>query len=207
MSKVALHYSSFTVTLEYFFMIKKLTVREISIAAGLSALSIITQLIHIGYQSPQWGMWIDVVAVSWVIAYFIFGLRLSLIVSCIGALMIMVFAPETWLGAIMKLTASVPLILSFALWSYTTKKPLQQFRHIPFLIVPFLVGIVIRCLLVVPLNYYIAIPIWTGMTTAKAIEAIPWYVIVFFNTVQALIDVTFAWIIVYKFKLDRFAKK
>jgi len=188
-------------------MFKKFSVREITIAAGLSALSIITQLVHIGYQSPQWGMWIDVVAVSWIIAYFIFGFRLSFLVACIGAVMITLFAPETWLGAVMKWGASVPLIISFALWTVVTKKHFHHYQKILFLAMPFVIGVLVRCLLVIPLNYYIAIPIWTGMTTAKAIMAIPWYIIAFFNIVQSLVDVSFAWIIVYKFKLDRFAKK
>ena len=188
-------------------MSKKLSVREISIVAGLSALSIITQLIHIGYQSPQWGMWVDVVAVSWIIAYFLFGFRLSFLVSLVGAAMIMVFAPETWLGALMKWTASVPLIFSFTLWTVVTKKSFHHYKQLLFLAVPFLIGIAIRCLLIIPLNYYVAIPIWTGMTTAKAIIAIPWYVIALFNVIQGLVDVLFAWIIVYRFKLDRFAKK
>lgn len=188
-------------------MFKKISVREITVAAGLSALSIITQLIHIGYQSPQWGMWIDIVAVSWIIAYFIFGFRLAFLVSLIGALMITVFAPDTWLGALMKWTASVPLIISFALGAIIMKKSFHQYKHLLFLALPLLVGLVIRCLLVIPLNYYFAIPIWTGMTTTQAIAAIPWYIIALFNVVQGLIDVGFAWIIVYKFKLNRFAKK
>ena len=188
-------------------MFRKFTVREIAITAGLSALSIITQLIHVGYQSPQWGMWIDVVAVGWIIAYFLFGFRLSLLVSIVGAIMITLFAPETWLGAVMKWVASVPLIIAFALVSILIKKSFHDYKNIPLLIFPFIVGIIVRCILVIPLNYYIAIPLWTGMTTAKAINAIPWYIIILFNVLQGLVDVLFAWIIVYKFKLDRFIKK
>lgn len=187
-------------------MFKKISVQEIAIASGLSALSIITQLVHIGYQSPQWGMWIDVVAVSWIIAYFIFGLRLSLLVSFVGAFMIMVFAPETWLGAMMKLTATLPIILALSLWSRILKKTHKQYEKIFFLTVPLVIGLVIRCLIVIPLNYYVAIPIWTGMTTAQAMKSIPWNIIALFNIVQSIIDVLFAWIIVYKFQLSRFIK-
>ena len=189
------------------YMFKQFTVREISVAAGLSALSIITQLIHIGYQSPQWGMWVDIVAVSWFIAYFLFGLQLSLLVSLVGAVMITIFAPETWLGAGMKWIASVPILFSFGLMAFMMRKTFHQYRNILFLSVPLLCGILVRCLLVVPLNYYVAIPLWTGMTTALAIKTIPWFIIVLFNVVQGLLDVTLAWIIVYKFKLNRFIKK
>jgi len=188
-------------------MFKKFTVREISIAAGLSALSIVTQLIHIGYQSPQWGMWIDIVAVSWFIAYFLFGLQLSLLVSVVGAIMITVFAPETWLGAGMKWVASVPIILSFWLTAFLMKKTFHQYKKILFILIPLAIGIGVRCLLIIPINYYFAIPLWTGMTTAKAIETIPWYIITLFNFVQGILDVSLAWIIVYRFKLNRFIKK
>jgi len=188
-------------------MLNRFSVREISIAAGLSALSIVTQLIHIGYQSSQWGMWIDIVAVSWFIAYFLFGLRLSLLVSVVGAVMITIFAPETWLGASMKWIASAPLLLSFGLMAFIMKKSFHQYKNILLIVVPLIIGIGVRCLLIIPINYYFAIPLWTGMLTAQAIETIPWYIITLFNTIQGLVDVSIAWIVVYQFKLNRFIKK
>ncbi len=183
-----------------------LSTREIAVAAGLAALSAVVQLIHIGYQSPQWGMWIDVVSVTWIIAYFLFGIRLSLLVSITGALIITLFAPETWLGASMKFVASVPIALSLFVWAAALKKDTEFYVKPIHLILPLIVGIVVRCLLVIPLNYYYAIPIWTGMSTAVAMKAIPWFIIAGFNAVQSFIDVGFAWIIVYRFRLDRFSK-
>lgn len=185
----------------------KLKVKEIAIAAGLSAISTITQLIHVGYQSPQFGMWIDVVAVSWLIAFFMFGARMSFIVSLIGAIMITLFAPETWLGASMKWIASAPMWLSLTLWIMVLRKPLSQYRSILFLTIPFIVGLVIRCSVIIPLNYYYAIPIWTGMSTAKAMIVIPWYIIALFNIIQGSVDVFFAWLLVFSFKLDRFSSR
>jgi len=182
-------------------------VREIAIAAGLAAISAVTQLIHIGYQSPQFGMWIDVVAVSWLIAFFMFGFRMAFIVSSIGAVMITIFAPETWLGASMKWVASAPVWLSLALWILLFGKPLSQFRSIQFLVIPLIIGLVVRCLVIIPLNYYFAIPIWTGMSTAKAMIVIPWFIIALFNIIQGLVDVFFAWVLVFHFKLDRFSSQ
>jgi riboflavin transporter len=188
-------------------MFKKLSVREIAIASGLSAISAITQLIHIGYQSPQFGMWIDVVAVSWLIAYFLYGFRISFIVSLIGAIVITLFAPETWLGALMKWTASAPMWIFLGLWIVVIKKHVSQYQNLWLLLFPLFIGLLVRCLIVIPLNYYFAIPIWTGLSTAKAMTIIPWYVIALFNLIQGIIDVGLAWIIVYKFKLNRFVKK
>ncbi len=183
----------------------KLPVRTIGIAAGLAAVSAVTQLTHIGYQSPQFGMWIDIVAVSWLVAYFLYGPRLALTVSLLGALVITLFAPDTWLGASMKWVATAPLWIVLAVWSKASHKPLDQYKSLRYLVVPLVAGVVVRCLVVLPLNYFYAIPIWTGMTTAQAMSAIPWYIIALFNVVQSVIDVGIAWILVYTFKLYRFA--
>ena len=81
---------------------KKFNTRQLAFAGALAAVSAVLQLYHLGYQSPQWGMWIDLVAVSWIIAYFLFGIRSALLVSFLGAVIITLFAPDTWLGASMK---------------------------------------------------------------------------------------------------------
>lgn len=187
----------------------KLTTRTIAIGAALAALSATVQLIHVGYQSPQWGMWIDVVSVSWIIAFFLFGVKLSLLVSLIGAVIITLFAPDTWLGASMKFVATVPVILGLFFGTLTEKQrqSYTTFYARPLrLIFPLLVGMLVRCLVVLPLNYYYAIPIWTGMAPDVAMKAIPWFIIAGFNIVQSLIDVIVAWVIVYRFKLDRFSR-
>lgn len=183
---------------------KKLSTRQLALCAALAAISATVQLIHIGYMSPQWGMWIDVVSVSWIVAYFLFGFHASLLVSLVGALIITLFAPETWLGASMKFVATIPVILSLFVWAGIQKKSPDFYAKPKNLIIPLLTGMFLRCLLVIPLNYYYAIPIWTGMTTAAAMKAIPWFVIAGFNIVQSLIDVFLAWIIVYRFNLKRF---
>ena len=186
---------------------KKFSIRQLSIAAGLAAFSAVLQLIHIGYQSPTFGMWIDIVAVTWIVALLLFDLKMSLLVSLVGALIITLFAPDTWLGAGMKWIASLPIWLFLGIWLNILKKDRNYYRQKKNLIVPFLLGLIIRLLIIIPLNYYFAIPIWTGLSSAKAIIAIPWYIIAIFNFIQSAVDVFLAWILVYQFKLDRFAKK
>jgi len=191
-----------------FFMSKKsFSIRQLSIAAGLAAFSAVLQLIHIGYQSPQFGMWIDIVAVTWIVALFLFDLKMSLLVSLVGALIITLFAPDTWLGASMKWVASLPIWFFLGIWLNIFKKDRNFYRKKKNLIIPFLFGLVARLLIIIPLNYYYAIPIWTGLTPAKAILVIPWYIIALFNLIQSVVDVSLAWILVYQFKLERFAKK
>ena len=131
----------------------KLKTHEIAIAAGLAAVSAVLQLIHIGYQSPQFGMWIDVVAVTWIIALFLYGLRISFIVSIIGAIIITLFAPDTWLGASMKWLASFPIWFLLGIWVIKNKKNYHQyFKSYTNLIIPLLIGIIIRCLIIIPVN-------------------------------------------------------
>ena len=186
-------------------LMKALTYREISVAAALTSLSAVTQLLHLGYQSPQWGMWLDAVSIPWLIAFFLFGGRLALVVSLLGSLVITLFAPETWLGAVMKFTATLPLWLSLWLFLPLAKAQLLHYQKIRLLIIPVLVSLIIRSSLMLPLNYYWAIPIWTGLTTDQAMTVIPWQIIVLFNSVQTLIDIAVAWILVFKFKLYRYA--
>ena len=184
---------------------KALTYREIAVAAALTALSAVTQLLHLGYQSPQWGMWLDVVGVPWLIAFFLFGPRLALVVSLLGSLVITLFAPETWLGAVMKFSATLPLWLALAVWLPLRKAQLLHYQRISLLIIPLVLGLILRSGLMLPLNYYWAIPIWTGLSTDQAMTIIPWYIIVAFNSIQAIVDVIFAWLLVFKFKLYRYA--
>lgn len=183
----------------------KLKTRELAIASGLAAISAVLQLIHIGYMSPQWGMWIDIVAVTWIIAFFLFGMRITLIVTIIGAIIITLFAPETWLGAGMKWLATFPVWLILGLWLIRKNKALSYYKKIPNLFIPVIIAVIIRCAIIIPVNYYYAIPIWTKMTPLQAMTAIPWYIIALFNIIQTLVDVALAWILVYKFRLNRYA--
>ena len=182
-------------------MNKKLNLRVIVMSSALSAVSAALQLFHLGYQAPQWGMWIDLVAVSWIMAYFMFGLRSSLLVSFLGAIIITLFAPDTWLGASMKLAATLPVIFSFYFYDRVKIKINKKFIS---LAVPVLAGLIWRSLIVVPANYYYAIPIWTGWSTQEAMAAIPWYIIVLFNSVQTIIDAALAYILVFRFRLNRY---
>lgn len=184
---------------------KNLTIRELALSAALAALSAVTQLVHIGYQSPQWGMWIDFVAVFWIIAFFLFGARSSFLVSILGAIVITLFAPDTWLGAAMKWTATFPLWGCLFLYARLLKRKFSDYKKISHLVLPLFAGIIIRCILIIPINYYFAIPIWTGMSPDKAMTVIPWYIIAGFNIVQSIIDIFVAWILVFKFNLIRYS--
>lgn len=182
----------------------KIPIHELVISSSLATISALLQLIHIGYQSPQFGMWIDLVACSWIIAFFLFGIRAALLTSLVGAVIITLFSPETWLGASMKWILSMPNLLCLYFWSIITHKKPETYNNIKFLGTPVFCALCLRSLLALPLNYYYAIPIWLGIPSSQAIATIPWYIIVIFNSLQGLVDVTLAWIITFHFKIIKF---
>jgi riboflavin transporter FmnP len=177
---------------------------EITSAAALAAISAVLQLVHIGWASP-WGMWVDLVAVSWIIAYLLYGGRSALIVSVVGALIITFAAPSTWLGALMKWLATMPMWLVPWVMERSKRVERRDFRKPALLVSAILVAIIMRGIMVIPANYFFAIPIWTGWTTAQAMEFVPWWAILGINAIQGVVEVALAWLLVFRFRLDRFA--
>lgn len=177
---------------------------EITACAALAVISAALQLVHVGWMSP-WGMWVDLVAIPWIVAYFLYGEKPALTVSLVGVIIITLFAPSTWLGAIMKWLATMPMVLVPVMVQKTKKLKLKDFRK-PLLLVPAIaVAIVLRGGIVIPVNYYFAIPIWTGWSTAKAMAFVPWWAIFGINAIQGVLEVLISWLLVFRFKLDRFA--
>ncbi len=80
--------------------------------AMLSAIAVIFQLVHgvIGINTG-FGMTVDLVGVPILLAFFLFGLQGALYTSVVTALAITLIAPESWLGASMKFSATVPMFL------------------------------------------------------------------------------------------------
>jgi len=172
--------------------------------SSLAAVSILLQLVHIGYQSPQFGMWIDAVACLWIVAFFLFGFRGALLTSLVSAVMLTLFAPETWLGASMKWVLSLPNLLCLHFWLVVRREQPMVYSDWRALIIPVLFALIVRCILALPLNYYYAIPIWLGIPPPQAIATIPWYVISIFNLAQGLCDVVLAWVITFRFQIINF---
>lgn len=184
--------------------LKKISTRELTMISSLATVSALLQLAHIGYQSPQFGMWIDFVACSWIIAFFLFGIRGALLTSLISAIIMTLFAPETWLGASMKWTLSLPVLLCLHFWLVITRKNSTIYSNPRSLIIPVMIALILRAVLALPLNYYYAIPIWLGIPSPQAIATIPWYAISLFNLAQGLCDIILAWVITFHFKIIKF---
>jgi riboflavin transporter FmnP len=74
-----------------------------------------------------------------------------------------------------------------------------------FIVTAVLLAILLRTIIIIPLNYYFAIPIWTGWSVAEAMNFIPWWAIFVMNAVQGVFEVALAWLLVFRFRLDRFS--
>jgi len=171
--------------------------------AMLIAISVVFQVVHIGIQT-QWGMWIDIVAIPCLIAYFLYGFGPAFLVSAISCGIIALVAPSGMLGAFMKIISTFPMYAIPALLVSRLKDKLGAFEKAKWLIPGLLLAIVVRGAIVLPANYYFAIPIWTGMTAQQAIKFVPPWIMFGLNAIQGIVDLIIAWFIVYKFKLKRF---
>ncbi|MCK5022940.1 MAG: hypothetical protein KAS04_02090 [Candidatus Aenigmarchaeota archaeon] len=172
-------------------------------AGILAAISAVFQIVHLGYLSP-WGMWIDLVAIPWILAYFLFGWRGALATSIVSAIIITLIAPSTWLGALMKWVATFSMWFVPFLYQKFSKLSLSDFRRPKVIAISVIFALILRGFLVIPLNYFYAIPIWTGMTPVQAIEFLPWWIIFGLNAVQGILEFSVAWMLIFRSKLERF---
>ncbi|HDI47051.1 MAG TPA: hypothetical protein ENF82_04515 [Candidatus Methanomethylia archaeon] len=159
-----------------------------------------------------WGMSIDLVAVPVLIAFFLLGTRYALAVS-IGMLVILSFiGGGSYIGATMKFTATLPMFLMPALLLYTpffsSSKSPRAYAKLPKYLAAVALAIMVRCLAMIALNYYWAVPLFLGMPIEKAIEmfffgsiwGFIWFVSSM-NIVQGIVDAAASWIIVFGAKL------
>ncbi len=178
---------------------------KVTSASMLAAVSIVFQIFHVGYLTP-WGMWIDLVAIPWILAYFIFGFRTSLLTAAVSGALIALLAPSGYIGASMKLLATVPMIVGPALVLWISKRKREDFSRRRWIILAFLASIAIRTAVVLPANYYLAIPLFFGMETSQALTFIPPWLMFGLNTVQGGIDLFVAWTLAFRFRMMRFGK-
>jgi len=177
---------------------------EISACAALAAISAVFQLVHLGYMT-QWGMWVDIVAIPWILAFFLYRGKAAFFVSIVGAIIITLADPSTWLGASMKWIGTMPMWLVPLFFQRLYKLNLKDFKKLRIIIFCLVLSIIFRGIIVIPLNYYYALPIWTGWATEKAMLMLPWWIIFSLNTIQGIIEVMVTWLLVFKFNFKRFA--
>jgi len=185
-------------------MLRDMKNYEIAACAALAAISAAVQIVHVGYPT-QWGMWIDIVAIPWILAFFLFRGRAAFLVSIVGAIIITIAAPSSWLGASMKWLATMPMWLTPWIFQKLYRLDLKDFKKLRVIAFCTLVAVIVRGIIVIPTNYYYALPIWTGWSPEEAMSFLPWWIIFSLNAIQGILEVSVAWLLVFRFKLKRFA--
>ena len=159
-----------------------------------------------------WGMSIDFVAVPVLIAFFLLGTRYALAVS-VGMLVILSFiGGGAYIGATMKFTATLPMFLMPAFLLYTplfsSSKSPRAYANLPKYLAAVALAIMVRCLAMIALNYYWAVPLFLDMPIEEAIETyffgsiwgFVWFVSSM-NIIQGIVDAAAGWLIVFGSKL------
>ncbi|MHC1605736.1 MAG: hypothetical protein ACXQTP_07200 [Candidatus Methanofastidiosia archaeon] len=106
------------------------------------------------------------------------------------------------------LISSVVFYSAFYLWSRNHESfgpPL--YKNTKRVAVALILALAVRGITTTVINYYFTFPLFFGIPTEAAINWIPWYVMVAFNSLQGIIDVTVAWMLVFKTEAFSFIQK
>ncbi len=180
--------------------------------AILSALAILFDVMSDVFPlRAPWGMKIDFVGVIWVLAYFLYGLKEALSVSVITAIFISMVMPTGFLGATMKLIATLPMFVIPELISqfYGSKRRAKMFNNIILITISGILATIVRMVVATLLNLYWAIPLWYNIPQAEVINALGGWVALItlvagFNVIQGIVDILVSWLLAFKFNLSEY---
>lgn len=97
---------------------KSVFTRNVAVSAVFGGLSFVLSALTTSFlpRVPGWGIaFIDPVSIIWVTAYLLFGLPVGLMTSLVGTVGLMFFDPFAPIGPLLKLFATLPLIIAFDL--------------------------------------------------------------------------------------------
>ncbi len=187
--------------------------RALSVYKGLlvvsfSALALVLQMLHsfIGISTGT-GMVVDLVAVPAYILGFVYGWEYGigvLVLSCIG---IAFTSPATWLGAFMKFSSTLVPLLVF--WIVDRVRRSGHKWAVGEVVATALVGGLGRAILMIPLNIYVAIPLFFKVNAMVVLSKFSFFgysgIVVFavvlggWNLIQTLIEAVLAYYLTYEF--------
>jgi riboflavin transporter FmnP len=184
---------------------------KIAGATLLAPLAVILQILPPLFVTP-WGIRIDLVAIPWILCWIIFGLKPALLSLVISAPLVGFLGPFAggWVGATMKSVASIWMFLIPAIFAWKTGGTKQFLENKQLFVLAGVLAIIVRAIVTVIFNFYLAIPFFFGMTTDaiigmfSAAETLSFvgnslgliglgaYIteVAFWNTIQGIIDLT-----------------
>jgi len=70
-----------------------------------------------------------------------------------------------------------------------------------------ILAVLVRGITTTVINYYFTLPVFFDIPTAAALEWVPWYVMFGLNAIQGALEVTVAWLLVFKTKAFSYVQK
>ena len=174
----------------------KIGPKEIAISGLMLGLALLLDVAPIDFPTV-WGMKIDLVAIPIVVTYFILGFEGSSIALAMLFLGLSVVSPASWLGAMMKTTATFGVLVGLEVARKTVGFDIRKPRKLLLYgITAYFIGVAVRIPLMLLLNYYVALPIWLGLPREQVVSAVEkwthvpfWVAIGLPNAIQSVIDV------------------
>lgn len=144
---------------------------QIAGAAVLAALSVIIQILPPLFITP-WYMRIDLVAVSWVLCWILFGFKASLLCLLISVPLVGILGPFAggWVGAIMKSVSSVWMFAIPAAFAWRTGSITRLLEKKWVYALVGILAIAVRDVVCVIFNLYFALPFFFGWNTEAIIS-------------------------------------
>lgn len=175
-------------------------------AAVLASLSVVLQILPPFFLTPFY-MRIDLVAVPWMLAWMLFGVRSALLSLLISVPLVGVLGPFAggWVGAIMKSVSSLWMFIIPAAFAHRFGME-RLLANRQLYAISGIAAIAVRDVATIVFNLYFAIPVFFGMTPDQVIHffstsqsffglsvglvGLGAYLgeVAFWNTVQAIID-------------------
>ncbi len=191
-----------------------LSVKGMAGAAIFGALGAVVAFLTAPYLPRMpWGIaWIDPVSIIWVTCFFIFGAAAGILCCFIGTVALMFVDPFVPIGPIMKLIATLPMILvPFIIlklkksWEYSSKE--LKGKKIILLST---ISILVRLCTMIPANILLFVLLFGGIESATPIwgfEGI-WailIVVLVINVLQGIWDILIPWLIVYPTRIYEYS--
>ncbi len=194
---------------------------EITGAALFGALSLVLSafLTPIVPRVPGWGIaLIDPVSILWITCFLIFGPKSGLLCCLIGTLALFPFDPFAPIGPLMKLSATLSLIIVpiMLLKLYKTEPGLrnsQKYKKLTSYILTGLLGIILRVIIMIIFNAWLFLTLFSSFLDFTTLEFIGlpsisgWNAVVIgviiINAEISLWDLILPYLVVYGLKLDQ----
>lgn len=177
--------------------------------AVLTALSLIMQVLPAPVDPVAGVIRIDAVGLPWVLAYLLFGIEASLLVSAAASLGIFFISwGGGWVGTITKFIATFPQILVlYGTVRMLRIKKIKKLKDLKLFGMVLWVAVLFRSVFMILWNYYFAGPVFFGMSPEATAAFLPWWLLLGMNVLVALIEIGGEWILAFRARLlERFGE-